>query len=539
MFGIIKRALKWSLAGLLLLWIGFALFWTFSPGAMLDPWGRTDPSAGKFAEGLILPFMAAPELAKDLFPQGEIRYSLGCHCDEIGYRLSVEEAARGWKTAGTWRWPNAIQWSGMQVRKQDGNVYFGWVAGAGSPAPPAAAFDAASWRSVAQDQWNAATPVVPNEVFSETPPSQHYFTFHGKRYQPSGERWFDGRPAATLSPDGKKIAMATFDGPVRPSGLYFLDPTRSWWPAHLEVFRIANGEVLLHRIARTSRSGRPPLGPRIVWATDRLLLASADDGMFAVSRCESCEPTELDYLHDEIVLDSGNMTARVALRPVSDQRGRTEALELTATFMALQPGEHEFGAILYRDYPRNSGLGSNIPVSLNKLRVLAAGSRTMTLLLEGSDLKKIQGPGYLVVSNATIRGPGETHACSRQPLATFPGIPVPDPAPFEMSAETSLEVERAGPPGQLTFRGKVKYISPGGQCNWSGAIVQEPRKVPVSGRQLTLPGPNWISLALSEKELSGFDWGRPSELRLIALDCDGRVLHPPEGEPYLGVYRFN
>jgi hypothetical protein len=182
-------------------------------------------------------------------------------------------------------------------------MYFGWSGQAAGTVPPAlfelnatglyAASPSAS--RITMDQWSAATPVAQNEVSSETPATGAFFTFRGKRYQASGKRWFTGRPMGILSPSGNKLALTSYDGPMRPSGLYFFDWTAAEWKVHLDVFQIASAKVIGHGTFSHLVSKDPPEDPHARWCTDAMLLTTTKDRQNGpVSICQFHELHDLD-----------------------------------------------------------------------------------------------------------------------------------------------------------------------------------------------------------------------------------------------------
>lgn len=146
------------------------------------------------------------------------------------------------------------------------------------------------------DQWSAATPVEQNEISSETPATEAFFTLHGKRYQPSGKRWFTSRPMGILSPSGNKLVLTTYDGPMRPSGLYFFDWRLAEWKIHLDVFQISSAKVIMQgTFNHVGRSKRPPEDPHARWCIDTILLTTSNDRQNGpVSICQFHEPHDLD-----------------------------------------------------------------------------------------------------------------------------------------------------------------------------------------------------------------------------------------------------
>ena len=262
-------------------WLVFAVMWTLTGGLF----GGQPASWGLFQEGLEYPPLLATVILGGgwdrVFPRAQSHSEAGGGCSDVQVLLPI---------------PPAEPAPELQVRERDGHVYYGWATRAQRAAGEANAFEEVPQHKLAsREEWRGAAPVDPREVLSEGPPGERYFVFHGRRYQPSGSRWFGDRARASLSPDKQRLAMATFDGPIWPSVLFHSSPSRRWWTVHLEAFDVATATILLHWVDGHIPSAVPPRDPHPVWAVNGLIMAGGGTAPFTVHSCPVAVAQEIPF----------------------------------------------------------------------------------------------------------------------------------------------------------------------------------------------------------------------------------------------------
>ena len=280
-----RRRTKWVLivavAAIPAAWLVFAVMWTLTGGLF----GGQPASWGLFQEGLEYPPLLATVILGGgwdrVFPRAQSHSEAGGGCSDVQVLLPI---------------PPAEPAPELQVRERDGHVYYGWATRAQRAAGEANAFEEVPQHKLAsREEWDGAAPVDPREVLSEGPPGERYFVFHGRRYRPSGSRWFGERARASLSPDKQRLAMATFDGPIWPSALFHSSPPRRWWTVHLEAFDVATATILLHWVDGHIPSAVPPRDPHPVWAVNGLIMAGGGTAPFTVHSCPVAVAQEIPF----------------------------------------------------------------------------------------------------------------------------------------------------------------------------------------------------------------------------------------------------